>query len=352
MSVIDSPTTAELNELRDERPAIHPQGIGRAFERLCEGWRLGRARRVRWFDDAVSALAYLAHHPELLAETAAPVYRHFTSIEYDEACELFNERRFQASNLGNQPPLGVLRAWFQMDQRVLAACLSRAMTDPDDGRNGWGRRDPETERRLLETAVHSHVEAFLAAVSGHDEGVMRDHWRALIDAYRTGLWIYWVCGDEIVVVPRPTLHVRNGQLHDETGPAAVWPEGPSLWFLDGVAVTERIVRAPETLTSDEILNERNAERRRIMIERFGFERLIREAAAEVEESTDEGTLYRLRLARGADDDEGWLVAVEVTCPSTGQTFLLRVPPWMYGVREAIAWTFGMRSRDYRPLRET
>jgi len=32
------------------------------------------------------------------------------------------------------------------------------------------------------------------------------------------------------------LWVRNGQLHREEGPAAVWPNGTQRWFLNGVRV--------------------------------------------------------------------------------------------------------------------
>jgi len=349
---IDVPTPAELNEFRDRPPSVHPRGIEAAMKRLCEGWRLG-AWRMRWFDDAVSALGYIAQHPDGPAETAEPPYRRFATLGYDEACERLHEGRIGSYILGNVAPWEGLQTWYQMDQQVLSACLPLA-TAPIEGEQdeGSGRRDGGTEQRLIDTAVHSHVEACLALKSGYDEGWLLRHWRALIEAFQAGLWCYWVCGEEIIVVPRPILRTRNGQLHCETGPAAAWPEGPGLWFLQGVEVSEQLVLAPETLTPDEILSESNVELRRIMIERFGMERLVREAEAEVVHTTDEGTLYRVPLTHGIEDDDEWLAALEVTCPSTGRTFLLGVPPWMRGVREAIAWTFGMRSREYRPVRET
>ncbi len=51
----------------------------------------------------------------------------------------------------------------------------------------------------------------------------------------------------------------------------------------GVSVDERIAFRPETITVAEILAERNAERRRIMLERFGFERFMQEAGAAVKD---------------------------------------------------------------------
>lgn len=47
-----------------------------------------------------------------------------------------------------------------------------------------------------------------------------------------------------------------------------------------------------------------------------------------------------------------VVAVEVVCPSTGEDYLLRVPPETRTCREAVAWTFSLPSYQYAPLLET
>jgi hypothetical protein len=120
----------------------------------------------------------------------------------------------------------------------------------------------------------------------------------------------------------------------------------------GVPVDERIAFRPETITTAEIVGERNAERRRVLLERFGFERFMREAEADiVDEDCDAGgerQLLRLRLV--GDED---LVCVSVKCPSTGRRYLLRVPPTMRTCRQAVAWTAGFDDpKLYRPLVET
>ncbi len=46
-----------------------------------------------------------------------------------------------------------------------------------------------------------------------------------------------------------------------------------------------------------------------------------------------------------------IVAVHVTCPSTGHEYLLRVPPTMTRCDEAVAWTFGMNADKYAPVVE-
>ena len=120
----------------------------------------------------------------------------------------------------------------------------------------------------------------------------------------------------------------------------------------GVPVDERIAFRPETITTAEILAERNAERRRVLLERFGFERFMREAgAAVVDQDRDAGGQRQLlRLSLEGDED---LVCIAVSCPSTGRRYLLRVPPTMQTCRQAVAWTAGFDDpKLYKPLVET
>jgi hypothetical protein len=120
----------------------------------------------------------------------------------------------------------------------------------------------------------------------------------------------------------------------------------------GVPVDERVAFRPETLSIGEILTERNAELRRVMIERFGFERFMSEARAEVlDRDCDAGGERRL-LRVPMENDEP-IVCVSVFCPSTDRQFFLRVPPTMTNCRSAIAWTAGFDDPgEYAPLIET
>jgi Cobalamin biosynthesis protein CobT VWA domain len=120
----------------------------------------------------------------------------------------------------------------------------------------------------------------------------------------------------------------------------------------GVPVDARTAFHPETLTAAEILAERNTEVRRVMTERFGLEKLMSSSEATVlDEDRDPGG--RRRLLRIAIPDDEPLVCVNVSCPSTGRQYMLRVPPAMTTCRQAIAWTAGFNNPDdYRPAIET
>ncbi len=89
----------------------------------------------------------------------------------------------------------------------------------------------------------------------------------------------------------------------------------------------RIAFRPHELGIGEILAERNAERRRVMLERFGFEAFMAAAAAE-ELDADRDPGGERRLLRVTLENDEPLVCVSVGCPSTGRRYFLRVPPTM------------------------
>jgi hypothetical protein len=120
----------------------------------------------------------------------------------------------------------------------------------------------------------------------------------------------------------------------------------------GVPVDERIAFRPETITAAEVLREPNAERRRVLLERIGYEAFLREAGAGViDRDRDPGGERRLLRVRLPGDED--LVCLSVICPSTGRQYILRVPPHVKGCRQAAAWIAGYDDpRQYRPIMET
>jgi hypothetical protein len=120
---------------------------------------------------------------------------------------------------------------------------------------------------------------------------------------------------------RLSLDDRN-RPHCSDGPSHRWRDGWELYYWHGVQVTEQIVMRPESLTAQQIQREENVEIRRIMIQRFGFARYAREIGA---------TLIH---------DQSF------------KTYHLRVPPDMKTATAAVAWSFGMKSTEWRPQVES
>ena len=121
----------------------------------------------------------------------------------------------------------------------------------------------------------------------------------------------------------------------------------------GVRVSPRVAFDPESFSREQILAPRNAEVRRVLIERLGLDRLMEIVQPDVaDEDTDRGGLRRLLQVRLPSEREP-LVCLECRCPSTGRIFFLRVPPTITSCRAAAAWVAGFDDpEDYHPTVES
>ncbi|HTB83804.1 MAG TPA: hypothetical protein VK742_09140 [Candidatus Sulfotelmatobacter sp.] len=119
-----------------------------------------------------------------------------------------------------------------------------------------------------------------------------------------------------------------------------------------VRVDERIAFSPTQLTAKEVLAEKNAEVRRVMIERMGYLRFSQEARAKLLDQDRDGGGTRQLLSIDLEKDEP-LVGLSCFCPSTGRQYFLRVPPKMKTCHQAAAWMAGFDDPSlYRPQIET
>ena len=120
----------------------------------------------------------------------------------------------------------------------------------------------------------------------------------------------------------------------------------------GVPVDYRIAFFPETIKAKEALAQTNAEIRRVMIERMGFERFFEEAKAKkIDKDTDPGGKRELLRIVMKDDED--IVCLSCSCPSTQRHYLLRVPPTIMTCHAAAAWMAGFNDPSkYKPVIET
>lgn len=148
-----------------------------------------------------------------------------------------------------------------------------------------------------------------------------------------------------------------GRLHHGDGPALQYPNGTALWFDHGVELPSYVITDPDAITVERIDAQRNAEVRRVMTERFGPERLVREGGAELIDEDETGRLWRRTFPGARWNRPEPLVMVEVrnsTPEPDGsvRTYFLRVPPAIASARAAVAWTFGLEQTAYEPVVET
>ncbi len=128
----------------------------------------------------------------------------------------------------------------------------------------------------------------------------------------------------------------RGRLHCENGPALQYPDGWGIWAWHGVFVSQDMIEHPEKITISQITDEQNEEVRRIMIERMGWPRYLRETNSKVIhqrrndiEATEEALM----------ESPGGKVLV-CACPSTAKVFALGVPSEIKTCMEAQNWLSG------------
>lgn len=151
----------------------------------------------------------------------------------------------------------------------------------------------------------------------------------------------WLCD-------RPNVLKRDivGYLHASNGPALDWNRMMPFYMWHGEEVTQKAVGPVEKLRIWDFGNERNRRARDLMLERYGLERYCREVGKVIHQDQT-GTLWRA----------GGIWAVEVVngtpeLDGSYKRYFLRVPPTMQSARQAVAWTYGLRKRDYVVLVRT
>lgn len=135
---------------------------------------------------------------------------------------------------------------------------------------------------------------------------------------------------------RPTkLSFDNeNRLHAEGEPAISFADGYSLYSYHGVTLPEKYGKLhPKEWQAKWLLEETNAELRRVLIQGIGYSRICQDLQAIELDCWQEYTL--LKIDSNIDIEAIYLL--KMTCPSTGFIHALRVPPDMNCARDAICW---------------
>jgi len=187
---------------------------------------------------------------------------------------------------------------------------------------------------------------------------------ALTDYSAAAGW-FWPFRGVVICTDRPEALRRDdqGRLHSPDSAALAYRDGWSIFAWHGVRVAESIILRPEEITVAQIRDEQNAEIRRVLLERYRFDRFVVDAGAAPVHADETGTLYRINLA---GDEPLVVVSLMNSTPEAAHAegliqapdgswrkqYVIRVPPNMHTAREAVAWTFGLTTARYRPQVET
>ena len=198
----------------------------------------------------------------------------------------------------------------------------------------------------IETAFSPYMSANFWTIGGcyfdfclevlHGE-VDRNLWEAFQNVVSSCGWIF-AFRDKCYICDRP--HRVNlddqGHLHGIEKPALEYADGWKLYFYEDIVLPEKYGGlSPDKWSVQWLMEEKNAELRRVLIEGIGYDRISEELRAK---ELDAWREYSLLSIRGIDVNLlNPIYLLKMICPSTGQVHALRVPPEVNSAREAIRW---------------
>lgn len=146
-------------------------------------------------------------------------------------------------------------------------------------------------------------------------------------------------------------HYRNGRLH---GTEKEWSEDGKLRsskaYVNGMQIPVWLnnLLVSGSLKAEHILRIGNAAVRRFCLEELGYSRFLAQMKHEVIAKEGDQELVKIDWIKREEP----ICLVKVKCPSTGAFYTLRVPPGVKTIKQAVAWTFGVRENEYSPKIET
>lgn len=178
-----------------------------------------------------------------------------------------------------------------------------------------------------------------------------------------GWW--WPHEQFVIACNRPRLISLDDRerLHNESGPSMEWRDGWGIYAWHGIVVEPKYITA--TVTPEWIDTERNMERKRILLERFGYGKYLDATGATKIAQDDFGTVYHREMPDGQEP----LVIVRVVngtknADGTNRIYDLPVHPQcrpllgpgrfgepqpMSGLN-AVASTYGLTGKEYIHLK--
>lgn len=162
-----------------------------------------------------------------------------------------------------------------------------------------------------------------------------DAWETFKSIEENCGWIF-ACDEFCLICEKPLKYNfdDNNQLHAEGEAAVEFADGYSLYAYHGAVLPEKYGKLhPKDWKAQWLLEEDNAELRRVLIQGIGYARILEELQAVELDSYKEYTLLKI----DSDVDIEPIYLLKMICPSTKHIHILRVPPNIESAQAAITW---------------
>jgi hypothetical protein len=173
------------------------------------------------------------------------------------------------------------------------------------------------------------------------DGTIPDLWRAM----RGQDW-------EVTVYDKSGVKViTQGCVKNRQKEGRWLQDGKVFYYMSGVQVSQQLYEDdPSKWDGHEVLKIPNAQLRCSLLNRMGYDKLLGKVRHQViDQSSDGGQLLKINThpVENMRRVDNIMKMLKVICPSTGQTYVLRVPPDMESYDQARQWTFGLQEQNIR-----
>jgi hypothetical protein len=177
----------------------------------------------------------------------------------------------------------------------------------------------------------------------------------IVRLYEAGTFMIWMWREAVAIVRNPKIGIEKFgtdnryRFHCENGPSVLFADGEAQYHWHGTQVYPIVILKPDTVPVGEIMAESNMERRRAILDRIGWDRVLRDLKATVIMTDDTGELLELQL----HDDNGRAARfLRVKDSSTDRAYVIRTHPTVKSCREGLARSFQVKPSDYHMAKET
>jgi hypothetical protein len=173
------------------------------------------------------------------------------------------------------------------------------------------------------------------------------------DAVDLGLWSVMGWHNwELVVYDKSGAKVLTQGCVKNRQKEGKWLElGQEKYYLSGVPVSRQIYEGdPAKWNGYDVLKVPNAQLRCSLLNKMGYDKLLSKVKCNViDKAADGGQLIEVdtQVTEDFHGVDRLIRMLKVICPSTGQAYVLRVPPAIASYDQARQWTFGMTEQGLR-----
>lgn len=168
--------------------------------------------------------------------------------------------------------------------------------------------------------------------------------------------VWWSPFREMVIVCDPPIlnkYNDSGELPAESGTVIQYSNGDRMCAIDRVFVPERFIVDWDRVTAEDVISQGNAEVRRVLMQKYGYQRMIDELQAAMIHKDDYGELYKIIR----NNKTNLFVRVVNKTPEPDGSFKSYVlfigNHWgIHTAHDAVASTFGLSASEYRPAWES